>query len=85
MNRFLDRRLAAAHLNLALDQSDDRFMEALEEVVRAWGMSEVERSAGLKHTVIYGVFRGKPQFDTVCRVLKGLGLNVTITQRGKRL
>ena len=62
-----------AQLNLALDQSDDRFIEAVEEVVRAWGMSEVERSAGIKHTAIYGVFKGKPQFDTVCRVLKGFG------------
>jgi probable addiction module antidote protein len=84
MDTLLERRRAASHLNLALDQSEDRFVKALEEVVKAWGRAEVERSAGLKHTVIYEVFKGRPRFDTVSRIVKALGLKIIIAPRGQR-
>jgi probable addiction module antidote protein len=78
---FLDSDEAiAAYLEEAFDSQDPRFMaHALGVVARAHGMSQIARDTGLSRESLYRALssEGNPEFTTVVRVMKSLGLKLT--------
>ena len=65
----------------ALESGDAAFiMHALGVVARAQSMSDVARKTGLARENLYKALTvtGSPEFTTVLRVLKALGMKLTI-------
>jgi probable addiction module antidote protein len=68
-----------AYIEAALEDGDAAVIAAaLGDVARARGMSEVARKAGLGRESLYKALSpgGNPEFSTVLRVLKALGLRL---------
>jgi probable addiction module antidote protein len=71
----------AAYLDAALEDGDpDLLKAALGDIARAKGMSEIARAAGLSRASLYKALSpdGNPEFATVARVLKALGLRLSV-------
>jgi probable addiction module antidote protein len=71
----------AAYLTVALEEDDMAFFAgALGDVARAKGMTEVAREAGLGRESLYKGLsqKGNPEFATVLKVLRALGLGLTV-------
>jgi probable addiction module antidote protein len=71
----------ALYLSVALEEDDVAFFNiALGDVARAKGMSEVARAAGLGRESLYKGLseQGNPEFATVLKVLRALGLGLTV-------
>ena len=69
----------ACYLSEVLADGDmDELLEALKNVARAKGMSEVASAAGLGRESLYKALTpgAKPRFDTINRVLKALGVRL---------
>jgi len=72
----------AAYLDAVLEDGDpDLWKAALGDVARAKGMSEIAQATGLGRTNLYKALSpsGNPEFATVAKVLKVLGLRLTVT------
>jgi len=80
---YLDDEAAlAAYLTDALDTGDPAFIaDALGVIARAHGMTKVARDAGLSRESLYRALGpdGNPELGTVLRVLRALGLRLSIT------
>jgi probable addiction module antidote protein len=71
----------AAYLAAVLDDGDPALLRAaLGDVARAKGMTEIARAAGLGRANLYKALSpdGNPEFATVAKVLRALGLRLTI-------
>jgi len=71
----------ALYLSVALEEDDIAFFNiALGDVARAKGMTEVARAAGLGRESLYKGLseQGNPEFATVLKVLRALGLGFTV-------
>ena len=71
----------AAYLDAVLDDGDpDLLKAALGDIARAKGMTELARTAGLGRANLYKALspEGNPEFATVAKVLRALGLRLTI-------
>ncbi len=71
----------AAYLDAVLEDGDpDLLRAALGGVARAKGMTEIARAAGLGRTNLYKALSpdGNPEFATVAKVMKALGLRLTV-------
>ena len=71
----------AAYLDAVLEDGDPELLKAaLGDIARAKGMTEIARAAGLGRANLYKAFspKGNPEFATVAKVLKALGLRLTI-------
>ena len=71
----------AAYLDAVLEDGDPELLKAaLGDIARAKGMSEIARAAGLGRANLYKALSpdGNPEFATVARVLRALGLRLTI-------
>ncbi len=69
----------AAYLDAALEDGDTGvIMAALGDIARAKGMSQVARTAGLGRESLYKSLSttGNPEFATVLRVVRALGLRL---------
>lgn len=69
----------AAYLEAALDEGDPAlFAAALGDVARAKGMTQIAREAGLGRESLYKALsaEGNPEFATVLKVLRSLGLKL---------
>ena len=55
-------------------------LSALGDVARARGIASISKQTGLNRESIYKIFRpgAKPRFDTVCKIISGLGLKVSV-------
>ena len=77
---YLDNdEVIARYLSEVLADGDmDELLEALKNVARAKGMSEVASAAGLGRESLYKALApgAKPRFDTINRVLKALGVRL---------
>ena len=74
----------AAYLEAALADGDPAvFTAALGDVARAKGMTEVARLTGLGRESLYKALSpdGNPEFATVLKVVRSLGLNLHATAR----
>jgi probable addiction module antidote protein len=76
-----------AYLEEALDTDDPAFIaQALGTVARARGMSQVAKDAGLSRESLYKALSadGNPEFSTVIRVMKALGLKFSVAHAEPR-
>ena len=75
----------AAYVEAALEDGDHRVVAAvLGDIARAKGMTKVARDAGLGRESLYKSLSsdGNPEFSTVLRVLKALGIRLRATAAG---
>ncbi len=75
------RRGIAAHLDAVLEDGDpDLLKAALGYVARSEGMTENAQAAGLGRANLYKALSpdGNPEFAIVARVLKALGLRLSV-------
>ncbi len=80
---YLDsEEMIAEYLTAALeDENPDVFLAAIADVAKARGMSAVAQSTGLGRESLYKALApgAKPRYDTILKVLHGLGVKLTIT------
>lgn len=68
-----------AYLEAALEEDDPRVVAAaLGDIARAKGMTQVARDAGLGRETLYKALspEGNPEFGTVLKVVRALGLSL---------
>lgn len=73
-----------AYLEAALDQNDAAVVAAaLGDIARAKGMTHVARQAGLGRESLYKALSsgGNPEFATVLKVVRALGLRLHVATR----
>lgn len=73
-----DERIAA-YLEAALEENDAALIAAaLGDIARAKGMSEIARQTGLGRESLYKALspEGNPEFSTVLKVIRALGLRL---------
>jgi probable addiction module antidote protein len=71
----------AAYLDAVLEDGDPALLKAaLGDIARAKGMSEIARAAGLGRANLYKALSpdGNPEFATVAKVLRALGLRLKV-------
>ena len=71
----------AAYLDAVLEDGDPELLKAaLGDIARSKGMTEIARAAGLGRANLYKALSpdGNPEFATVAKVLRALGLRLTI-------
>lgn len=67
------------YLTIVLEENDPAaFMQALNIVARARGMTQIARDAGVNRESLYKSLSGNsaPRFDTIQRVLGALGIKL---------
>ena len=71
----------AAYLEAVLEDGDSALISAaLGDIARARGMTEIAREAGLGRESLYKALspEGNPEFATVLKVLRALGLTLHV-------
>ncbi|MGB5484239.1 addiction module antidote protein [Parasphingorhabdus sp.] len=73
----------AAYLEACIAESDGDasfVAKALGDIARAKGMTEISRETGLGRESLYKALSedGNPKLDTIVRVAKALGLEITV-------
>ncbi|HUK08181.1 MAG TPA: addiction module antidote protein [Stellaceae bacterium] len=71
----------AAYLDAVLEDGDpDLLKAALGDIARSKGMTKIARVAGLGRANLYRALSpgGNPEFTTVVKVLRALGLRLTV-------
>ena len=80
---YLDsEEVIAEYLTAALeDENPDVFLAALADVAKTRGMSKVAQRTGLGRESLYKALApgAKPRYDTVLKILHGLGVKIAIT------
>lgn len=80
---YLDsEELIAEYLAAALeDVNPDVFLAALADVAKARGISAIAQSSGLGRESLYKALApgAKPRYETIMKVLHGLGVRLTVT------
>ncbi len=67
------------YLTAALEDGDsDLLIAALGDIARAKGMTQLAKATGLGRESLYKALSpgAKPRFDTVMRVMRGLGIHL---------
>lgn len=81
MARLLDSDAAISeYLSQVLADGDtDEILRALGHIARARGMSQIAKETGLGRESLYKAFGpgAKPRFDTVLKVIRALGLDLS--------
>lgn len=81
-SRYLDNEeTIAEYLAASLEDPDpDAFLTALGDIAKARGMTQLARETGLGRESLYKTFRPgkKPQFDTVLKITKALGIQFSV-------
>jgi probable addiction module antidote protein len=83
ITRYLDSDEAiAAYVEAALEEDDPALLAAaLGDVARAKGMTQIARETGLGRESLYKALspEGNPEFGTVQKVMRSLGLKIHVT------
>jgi probable addiction module antidote protein len=83
ITRYLDSDEAiAAYIEAALDEDDPALLAAaLGDAARAKGMTQIARETGLGRESLYKALsaEGNPEFGTVQKVMRSLGLKIHVT------
>lgn len=81
-SQYLDSpEMIAAYLDAAFEDGDPAVIAtALGNIARAKGMSDVAAAAGLGRASLYKSLseHGHPEFATILKVIKALGLRLTV-------
>jgi len=75
-----DEEAQAAYIDAAMEDGDPAVITAaLGDIARARGMSDVAKATGLSRESLYKALSqdGNPEFATVLKVLKALGLRLS--------
>jgi len=81
-----DERIAA-YIEAALEENDAPLIAAaLGDIARAKGMSEIARQTGLGRESLYKALspEGNPEFSTVLKVFRALGLRLHVSSDVER-
>ena len=82
---YLDsEEMIAEYLSAALeDENPDVFLAAVSDVAKARGMTAIAASTGLGRESLYKALapRAKPRYETIVKVLDGLGVRLTVQPR----
>lgn len=82
-SEYLDSNEAIAeYLTAALeDENPDVFLAAVSDVAKARGMATIAQNTGLGRESLYKALApgAKPRYDTILKVLHGLGVKVSVT------
>lgn len=80
-----DQTLIIAYLNEALaGGAPSEFIEALNDVAKAKGLNELAAKTGIRRESLYKTLRSeKPRFDTMLKIIDGMGLQVTLTPKAE--
>jgi probable addiction module antidote protein len=71
----------AAYLDAVLEEGDSELLKAaLGDIARAKGMTEIAKTAGVGRANLYKALspKGNPEFATVAKVLRALGLRLMV-------
>ena len=77
-----DDEVVAEYLTAALeDDNPEVFLAAIGHVAKARGMGAIAERAGLGRESLYKAFApgAKPRYDTVLKVLRSLGVKLTVS------
>lgn len=81
--RYLDsEEMIAEYLNAALeDGNTDLLLMTLGDIAKARGMTKIAKASGLGRESLYKALAvgSKPQYDTVLKVMKALGVRLHAT------
>jgi probable addiction module antidote protein len=72
----------AAYLDAVLEDGDPELLKAaLGDIARSKGMTQMAKASGLGRANLYKALSpdGNPEFATVARVLKALGLRLAVS------
>jgi probable addiction module antidote protein len=91
LERLKDPEYAAGYLNAVLEDNDDsgmeeRFLIALRDVAKAYGLTRIAEDTHLNRQSLYKVLSesGNPELSTLTALLKSVGLRLAIeVQTGK--
>jgi len=75
------RKRVIAYLNAVLEDGDPEMLKlALGNVARSAGMTELAHETGIRRTSLYKALsaEGNPEFATIARVIKALGLRLSV-------
>lgn len=82
-SRYLDDdETISAYLTASLLESDpDAFLQALAQVAKSRGMTQVARDTGLSRESLYKALQegAKPRYDTILKVVVALNLRLSIS------
>lgn len=82
-SEYLDSEEAIAeYLTAALeDENPDVFLAAISDVAKSRGMASIAKSTGLGRESLYKALApgAKPRYDTILKVLHGLGVRISVT------
>lgn len=77
-----DEMMAAFLENMLENGTTADFIQALNTVARAKGMSELSEKTGIGRESLYKTLSSeKPRFDTIFKIIQALGLNVSIVPK----
>lgn len=74
-----DEQAITEYLTIVLEENDSAaFMEALNTVARARGMTQIAKEAGVNRESLYKSLSSNaaPRFDTITKVLGALGIKL---------
>ena len=80
-HRLKSKRAMTEYLNQVIADGDDaELATALGHIARAKGMSEIAKASGITREALYKALKPntKPRFDTVSKVIKSLGMKITV-------
>jgi probable addiction module antidote protein len=71
----------AQYLSVVMEEGDASLLAAaMGDIARARGMSQIAKDSGITREALYKALRpnAQPRFDTIGRVCKALGLQLTV-------
>lgn len=75
-----------AYMNAAFEDGDPALVAAaLGDIARARGMTQIAKAAGVSRESLYRALsaEGNPEFGTIMRVMKAMGLHMSIEPASK--
>lgn len=80
---YLDNKeIVAEYLSQILADGDmDELLEALGNIAKAKGMSQIASETGLGRESLYKIFHKgtKPRFDTIIKVMQSFGVKIQVS------
>lgn len=80
ISQYLDsKEMIAEYLSQVLEDGDtNELLEAIGNIAKAKGMSQIAKDTGLGRESLYKTFQdgAKPRFETVIRVLNSFGVKL---------